>query len=173
MVAYWVCIVWSEFWNFFTGFASGCDRSIKLYRHIANIRHAILSLYAFKINPENWKCKGCFCQTYVPKFPYLWPIPSPCFYWLQMGIINSHCQLVDPESVRAELRHLKSLNVDGVVVDCWWGIVEAWTPRKYEWSGYRDLFGIIKEFKLKVQVRQTFLNLPCIISSHFEVYMEI
>jgi beta-amylase len=90
-----------------------------------------------------------------------------------MGIINSHCQLVDPESVRAELRHLKSLNVDGVVVDCWWGIVEAWTPRKYEWSGYRDLFGIIKEFKLKVQVRQTFLNLPCIISSHFEVYMEI
>ncbi|RLN07772.1 beta-amylase 8 [Panicum miliaceum] len=56
-----------------------------------------------------------------------------------------------PRGVRAELRHLKSLNVDGVVVDCWWGIVEAWIPRKYEWSGYRDLFGIIKEFKLKVQ----------------------
>lgn len=70
-----------------------------------------------------------------------------------MGIINCYCQLVDPEAVRAELRHLKSLNVDGVVVDCWWGIVEAWTPQKYEWSGYRDLFGISKEFKLKVQVR--------------------
>ena len=69
-----------------------------------------------------------------------------------MGIINCYCQLVDPEAIRAELRHLKSLNVDGVVVDCWWGIVEAWTPQKYEWSGYRDLFGIIKEFKLKVQV---------------------
>ena len=84
-----------------------------------------------------------------------------------MGIINSHCQLVDPEGVRAELRHLKSLNVDGVVVDCWWGIVEAWIPRKYEWSGYRDLFGIIKEFKLKVQVRHTCLNLPCITSTDF------
>ncbi|GJM90105.1 hypothetical protein PR202_ga06354 [Eleusine coracana subsp. coracana] len=71
----------------------------------------------------------------------------------QMDIINSQCQLVDPESVRAELQHLKSLNVDGVIIDCWWGIVEAWIPRKYEWSGYRDLFGIIKEFKLKVQLR--------------------
>ncbi|KAM0872331.1 hypothetical protein ACQ4PT_038800 [Festuca glaucescens] len=80
----------------------------------------------------------------------------PVYASLSMGIINSYCQLVDPEAVRAELRHLKSLNVDGVVVDCWWGIVEAWTPQKYEWSGYRDLFGIIKEFKLKVQVVLSF-----------------
>uniref|UniRef100_A0A0A9CU13 Beta-amylase n=1 Tax=Arundo donax TaxID=35708 RepID=A0A0A9CU13_ARUDO len=80
----------------------------------------------------------------------------PVYASLPVGIINSHCQLVDPEAIRAELRHLKSLNVDGVVVDCWWGIVEAWTPHKYEWSGYRDLFGIIKEFKLKVQVVLSF-----------------
>ncbi|CAN6271307.1 unnamed protein product [Urochloa humidicola] len=85
------------------------------------------------------------------KTPYI-----PVYASLPIGIINSHCQLVDPEGVRAELRHLKSLNVDGVVVDCWWGIVEAWIPRKYEWSGYRDLFGIIKEFKLKVQVVLSF-----------------
>ncbi|KAG8058025.1 hypothetical protein GUJ93_ZPchr0002g23776 [Zizania palustris] len=80
----------------------------------------------------------------------------PVYASLPMGIINSHCQLMDAEGVRAELMHLKSLNVDGVVVDCWWGIVEAWTPHKYEWSGYRDLFGIIKEFKLKVQVVLSF-----------------
>ncbi|EMS60553.1 Beta-amylase 8 [Triticum urartu] len=85
------------------------------------------------------------------KTPYI-----PVYASLSMGIINCYCQLVDPEAVRAELRHLKSLNVDGVVVDCWWGIVEAWTPQKYEWSGYRDLFGIIKEFKLKVQVVLSF-----------------
>ncbi|KAM0843757.1 hypothetical protein ACQ4PT_057499 [Festuca glaucescens] len=82
----------------------------------------------------------------------------PVYASLSMGFINSYCQLVDPEAVRAELRHLKSLNVDGVVVDCWWGIVEAWTPQKYEWSGYRDLFGIIKEFKLKVQVYFDFMR---------------
>lgn len=55
--------------------------------------------------------------------------------------------------MRQELRHLKSLNVDGVAVDCWWGIVEGWSPHKYEWSGYRDLFNIIREFELKLQVR--------------------
>ncbi|KAM0903777.1 hypothetical protein ACQ4PT_018442 [Festuca glaucescens] len=82
----------------------------------------------------------------------------PVYASLSMGIINNYCQLVDPEAVRTELRHLKSLNVDGVVVDCWWGIVEAWTPQKYEWSGYRDLFGIIKEFKLKVQVYFDFMR---------------
>uniref|UniRef100_A0A0E0CEX3 Beta-amylase n=1 Tax=Oryza meridionalis TaxID=40149 RepID=A0A0E0CEX3_9ORYZ len=80
----------------------------------------------------------------------------PVYASLPMGIINSHCQLIDPEGIRAELMHLKSLNVDGVIVDCWWGIVEAWIPHKYEWSGYRDLFGIIKEFKLKVQVVLSF-----------------
>lgn len=80
----------------------------------------------------------------------------PVYASLSMGIINCYCQLVDPEALRAELRHLKSLNVDGVIVDCWWGIVEAWTPQKYEWSGYRDLFGIIKEFRLKVQVVLSF-----------------
>jgi hypothetical protein len=100
-------------------------------------------------------------------------ILEQCFYLLQMGIINSHCQLIDPESIRAELQHLKTLNVDGVVVDCWWGIVEAWIPRKYEWSGYRDLFGIIKEFKLKVQVRSTFLSLQRIDIIGSEVYSDI
>ncbi|KAL6888599.1 hypothetical protein ACP4OV_009625 [Aristida adscensionis] len=80
----------------------------------------------------------------------------PVYASLSLGIINNHCRLVNPEAVRAELKCLKSLNVDGVVVDCWWGIVEAWIPRKYEWSGYRDLFGIIKEFKLKVQVVLSF-----------------
>lgn len=72
--------------------------------------------------------------------------------WWQTGVVNSYCQLVDPEAVRQELRHLKSLNVDGVVVECWWGIVEGWSPQKYAWGGYRDLFNIIREFKMKSQV---------------------
>lgn len=80
----------------------------------------------------------------------------PVFMTLPLGIINNYCQLVDPEAMRQELRHLKSLHIDGVVVDCWWGIVEAWAPHKYQWSGYRDLFNIIREVKLKLQVVMTF-----------------
>lgn len=71
---------------------------------------------------------------------------------VQTGIINNFCQLLDPEGVRQELNHLKSLQVDGVVVECWWGIVEGWNPQKYNWSGYRELFNIIREFELKLQV---------------------
>uniref|UniRef100_A0A5B7ABS5 Beta-amylase n=1 Tax=Davidia involucrata TaxID=16924 RepID=A0A5B7ABS5_DAVIN len=80
----------------------------------------------------------------------------PVYVMLATGAINNFCQLVDPECIRQELRHLKSLHVDGVVVDCWWGIVEAWSPQKYEWFGYRELFNIIREFELKLQVVMAF-----------------
>ena len=32
---------------------------------------------------------------------------------LQAGIINKFCQLIDPEGIKQELIHIKSLNVDG------------------------------------------------------------
>ncbi|OVA18379.1 Glycoside hydrolase [Macleaya cordata] len=80
----------------------------------------------------------------------------PVYVMLATGVINNFCQLVDPEGIRQELRQLKSLHVDGVAVHCWWGIVEGWNPQKYVWSGYRELFNIIREFKLKLQVVMAF-----------------
>ncbi|CAL0313225.1 unnamed protein product [Lupinus luteus] len=80
----------------------------------------------------------------------------PVYIKLPVGIINKFCQLIDPEGIRQELIHMKSLNIDGVILDCWWGIVEGWSPQKYVWSGYRELFNIIREFKLKLQVVMAF-----------------
>jgi hypothetical protein len=60
--------------------------------------------------------------------------------------------LVDPEGLLNQLRTLKSINVDGVMVDCWWGIVEADGPQVYNWSGYKRLFQIVRDLKLKLQV---------------------
>ncbi|XP_009589916.1 beta-amylase 8 [Nicotiana tomentosiformis] len=80
----------------------------------------------------------------------------PVFVMLSSGLINNFCQLMDPDSVKQELQQLKSLKIDGVVVNCWWGIVESWVPQKYEWSGYRELFNIIQDFKLKLQVVMAF-----------------
>lgn len=71
---------------------------------------------------------------------------------LQLGVINMKCELVDPDGLLKQLRTLKSVNVDGVMVDCWWGIVEAHAPLEYNWSGYRRLFQMIRELKLKLQV---------------------
>ncbi|XP_050233704.1 beta-amylase 8 [Mercurialis annua] len=80
----------------------------------------------------------------------------PVYAMLATGFINNFCQLIDPQGIRQELSHMKSLDVDGVAVECWWGIVEAWNPQKYVWSGYRELFNIIREFKLKLQVVMAF-----------------
>lgn len=90
---------------------------------------------------------------------------------------------MDPEGIRQELIHIKSLNVDGVVVDCWWGIVEGWSPQKYVWSGYRELFNIIREFKLNLQVYIFIAHImlythPCpskwkIIENDYDFYLSI
>ena len=62
------------------------------------------------------------------------------------------CELVDPDGLVKQLRILKSINVDGVMVDCWWGIVEAHAPQDYNWNGYKRLFQMVRELKLKLQV---------------------
>lgn len=59
---------------------------------------------------------------------------------------------MDLEGLMKQLRILKSINVDGVMVDCWWGIVEAHTPQEYNWHGYKRLFHMVRELKLKLQV---------------------
>ncbi|XP_071692805.1 beta-amylase 8 [Rutidosis leptorrhynchoides] len=89
-------------------------------------------------------------------FNYIGTAYVPVYVMLGTGLINKFCQLVDRDAVRKELRFLKSLRVDGVFVDCWWGIVESQGPQKYCWSGYRELFNIIHEFELKLQVGLAF-----------------
>ncbi|KAK1314113.1 Beta-amylase 7 [Acorus calamus] len=76
----------------------------------------------------------------------------PVYVMLPLGVINMKCELVDPDGLLKQLGVLKSINVDGVMVDCWWGIVEAHAPQKYNWNGYKRLFQIVRELKLKLQV---------------------
>ncbi|XP_042505641.1 beta-amylase 2, chloroplastic-like, partial [Macadamia integrifolia] len=80
----------------------------------------------------------------------------PVYVMLPLGVINMKCELVDPDGLYKQLRILKSINVDGVMVDCWWGIVEAHAPQEYNWSGYKRLFQIVRELKLKLQVVMSF-----------------
>ncbi|KAL3622097.1 Leucine-rich repeat receptor-like serine/threonine-protein kinase bam2 [Castilleja foliolosa] len=80
----------------------------------------------------------------------------PVYVMLPLGTINMEGELVDPDDLINQLRILKSINVDGVMVDCWWGIVEARAPQLYNWSGYRKLFQIVRDLKLKLQVVMSF-----------------
>lgn len=80
----------------------------------------------------------------------------PVYVMLPLGVINIKCELVDPDGILKQLRVLKSANVDGVMVDCWWGIVEAHAPQEYNWNGYKRLFQMVRELKLKLQVVMSF-----------------
>ncbi|KZV57643.1 beta-amylase 7 [Dorcoceras hygrometricum] len=80
----------------------------------------------------------------------------PVYVMLPLGVINMKCELVDPDGLVKQLKVLKSVNVDGIMVDCWWGVVEAHAPQEYNWNGYKRLFRIVQELKMKLQVLMSF-----------------
>ncbi|KAE9621227.1 hypothetical protein Lal_00028222 [Lupinus albus] len=80
----------------------------------------------------------------------------PVYMMLPLGVINLKCELVDPDGLLKQLNVLKSIDVDGIMVDCWWGIVEAHAPQEYYWNGYKRLFQIVHELKFKLQVVMSF-----------------
>lgn len=53
------------------------------------------------------------------------------------------------------LQKLRDSGIHGVAVDVWWGAVER-RPRRYDWSGYRQLFDLVASLGLKLQVVMAF-----------------
>lgn len=48
---------------------------------------------------------------------------------------------------------MHALGVNGVVVELFWGVVEAQQPRQYDWSTYRQLISLLRDEGFVVQVR--------------------
>ena len=84
----------------------------------------------------------------------------------QLGVVNGNGEVVDADELVGQLRVLKAAGVDGVMVDCWWGNVEAHRPQEYNWTGYRRLFQMIRELKLKLQVRWLNISIHPLVTSH-------
>ncbi|KAM0916530.1 hypothetical protein ACQ4PT_010089 [Festuca glaucescens] len=80
----------------------------------------------------------------------------PVYVMLPLNVVSLEGEVVDADALVGQLRVLKAAGVDGVMVDCWWGNVEAHRPQEYNWTGYRRLFHIIRELKLKLQVVMSF-----------------
>ncbi|KAF3335685.1 beta-amylase 2 [Carex littledalei] len=80
----------------------------------------------------------------------------PVYVMLPLDVVNMSCEVADPDGLMNDLKLLKIAGVDGVMVDCWWGIVEANRPLEYNWSGYKHMFQIIRQLKLKLQVVMSF-----------------
>lgn len=80
----------------------------------------------------------------------------PIYVMLPLNTVGDDNSVTDPEGLKRNLESLKSISVDGVMVDCWWGLVEKTTPQQYNWSGYRELFEIVRQSGLKLQVVMSF-----------------
>lgn len=76
---------------------------------------------------------------------------------LPLGVVSAKNSFKDEEGIRKQLKKLRQApSVDGVMVDVWWGIIEAKGPKQYDWSAYRQLFKVIQECKLKIQAIMSF-----------------
>lgn len=80
----------------------------------------------------------------------------PVYVTLPLSVFRDRNQLFDPIGLRQNLIDLKSVNVDGIMVECCWGLVENESPHQYDWSGYVKLFQIVREVDLKIQVSMSF-----------------
>jgi hypothetical protein len=88
------------------------------------------------------------------------------FVMLPLDILNEQHKIqygenpTDEVSSESELtNHLKTLQINGVkgvMVDCWWGRVEAAGPGRYKWDGYEKLFSIVRAAQLKLHVVMSF-----------------
>ncbi|KAK1679918.1 hypothetical protein QYE76_040766 [Lolium multiflorum] len=80
----------------------------------------------------------------------------PVFVMLPLEVITAENEVEDAAGLRAQLRRLREAGVDGVMTDVWWGIVEGAGPARYDWRGYRELFRLVQEEGLKLQVIMSF-----------------
>ena len=92
-----------------------------------------------------------------PLAPSVNHVPLPhCCGDLQLDTVSEDNTLTDAEGLTRDLAKLKEVECDGVMVDCWWGLVEGKGPQQYDWAGYSHLFKLVKEAGLKLQVVMSF-----------------
>ncbi|KAJ4851269.1 Beta-amylase [Turnera subulata] len=80
----------------------------------------------------------------------------PVFVMLPLDVVTLDNVFPNQDTLEQQLKKLRAAGVDGVMVDVWWGIVEAKGPLQYDWSAYRSLFKLIQQCDLKVQAIMSF-----------------
>lgn len=80
----------------------------------------------------------------------------PFYVMLPVDTVSVHNTLNHCKAIQAGLLTLKTLGVDGVVMQVWWGVVEGDAPTKYDWAAYLVLVKFIQAAGLKVQASMCF-----------------
>ncbi|KAI3863062.1 hypothetical protein MKW98_015520 [Papaver atlanticum] len=80
----------------------------------------------------------------------------PVFVMLPLDVITGDNVFANVSKIEKQLKQLREAEVDGVMVDVWWGIVEANGPKVYDWGAYKSLFELVKRCGLKLQAIMSF-----------------
>ncbi|KAL7128845.1 hypothetical protein ABFS83_13G021400 [Erythranthe nasuta] len=80
----------------------------------------------------------------------------PLFVMLPLGVVTRENEFPDEAKFEKQLNELKKAGVDGVMVDVWWGIIEANAPKQYDWSSYIKLFHLVRKCGLRIQAIMSF-----------------
>ncbi|TVU38707.1 hypothetical protein EJB05_12091 [Eragrostis curvula] len=73
------------------------------------------------------------------------------YVMLPLDVITVNNTFEKEDEIRAQLKKLTEAGVDGVMIDVWWGLVEAKGPGEYDWTAYKQLFKVVQEAGLKLQ----------------------
>ncbi|XP_077232587.1 beta-amylase 3 [Tasmannia lanceolata] len=78
------------------------------------------------------------------------------FVGLPLDVV-SHCNNINlSRAITAGLKALKLLNIEGVELPIWWGIVEKEEAGKYDWSAYLTLADMVRDAGLKLRISLCF-----------------
>lgn len=81
----------------------------------------------------------------------------PVYVMLPLDTVNNkgQFQYASTSWFKRALGLLQASGVEGIAVDVWWGAIER-QPGVYDWSGYQELFGMVKTQGLRIQAVMSF-----------------
>lgn len=74
----------------------------------------------------------------------------PVFVMLPLDTITSSMTVKNPDQLKSYFQQLKSAKVEGVMSDCWWGLVEQ-KEKVYNFEPYVQLTQMAKDAGLKME----------------------
>ncbi|EYU43788.1 hypothetical protein MIMGU_mgv1a021359mg, partial [Erythranthe guttata] len=80
----------------------------------------------------------------------------PVYVMMPLDSVTWNHTVNRKKAMNASLQALKSAGVEGIMMDVWWGLVEAEKPGEYNWGGYSELLEMAKKHGLKVQAVMSF-----------------
>ncbi|OIW03585.1 hypothetical protein TanjilG_00555 [Lupinus angustifolius] len=120
---------------------------------------------AMAISAAVWKSPSEFdsadlsvaCQAFATQAPAAKAGSGvPVYVLMPLDSVTMENKVNRKKATSAALTALKSAEVEGVMINVWWGLVEREGPREYNWSSYMELMEMAKKHELKVQAMMSF-----------------